>query len=452
MAHNLFSVDLIETLDGELKILEAHGNTSSIATAVEAGYKPKDLPIKRYFDYIKRIRGKKRGSIVEFIGASPIPLHLPESVMQWYATLPPGIPQLDWMHAASQHAERLRSSPSETLLSHVRKVRLDRYAKAHNIEFISGVPFEENDDGVYVKPMDSDNKQFVPYESIACAGVFGNALWSYPSRLYDNPDASNIPFFNDPRVQYALTGERPKWLLQSILHDEGESFSHLFPREIVHGMGMSSAADLLAFRDATRQTKGIRAVRKPLCMHRAIGLSYLPAQQLDDLIRAQDKIDHTTSREQIKEGIMSEFSYAHGERTDRDMFRWGGAGENTMLFPVIELGATIIQEFLEPKPVVSSMTGMLHQGPIRLFMFDNKVLAAYRRLPCTPYDPARFVPVTDYSVKTFFERVDDATEERLGNTVRPVLQQFVRNVKAYNLAELGIDKKSRLLAFERLSR
>jgi len=125
------------------------------------------------------------------------------------------------------------------------------------------------------------------------------------------------------------------------------------------------------------------------------------------------------------------------EDKQNDAFKWYWVKGTKHIYPVAELGASILQEHLEAMPTRSIKTGQMHQGVIRAQLLAGIPIGVMHRFAKTQYKEGETVQLTDRDVKTFWERTDDALEERIVNFLNPLLLKLEQRLESRTVAEIA---------------
>ena len=450
---NYYAFDLIENSEGEFKIVDAHGITDSVGFSERAGYKPRFDRIYRYMDILKGMR--RGGERILFLYSkennSKI-FKLPKSLQEYYNKLPKGVAHLKWIDDSlkreklerKQYSRNLRKGKKNAFMKELDYLK--KAARRSEVDFDYGKFEAYAEDKILYTYVDYSNlkgtcfkadNRAVSFDEIGLVVNWGDNTLVHPSsKEYWYGKKSDIPFnfINDANIAELFTLTNPKTVFPFfVMANCGNYFEKLFPEQIYLGMGMSTYESLKEFKDNLEESEnGKVAVKKPLCTHRGIDISFLSKKNLDKIVLNEKKIagEMPRLRKKFRYKLHTGFRFT-AEDEQNDAFRPVLAYKNNgnRIYPFVEMGSYILQEYVEPKPVISKKTGKFHQGPIRVQLLNNQLITAMYRFPKKPYVKGEFVDLTAKNNPTFFERTDEELEERIEHELKPFLSSLEKSLE-----------------------
>ncbi len=448
----MYYVDVLDTPDG-LKLLEVMGNTGSIAMARDAGYG--NRPVEEFIHRMMNASDRE-GPIVYLLGDPSVePNAFPAQIEDLFARLPPSTADIGWRAQYVAFRERIHRANENGWVGTRLKRRLEKTARGMHVDLLIAKPYSRYPhEELLFRRFGDTAFESIPFDNIRYLANGAHDLSTFPRDAVLQPELFEVPHLNDPRTHHLLQLEgQPKWMFEIVLREAGryDEFAHLFPRTAYTGLGLGTGDEIADI--AANSPSGLVAVKKAMSVHHGIGLRYLDQQALDAECRRAERArrEILPFLDEIREYILLGVELQEGE--------WATIGSPitvdtkngrrmSRLEPVVERGASIVQEFLHAIPVRSAKTGLLHQGTTRAIFFNTTLLAAYHQLAETPYSPGSFQPVTDADERTFLERVSPELEERIADTLSEPLQVFSQAATQHPLHKFAYDiaSKNRILA------
>lgn len=287
----------------------------------------------------------------------------------------------------------------------------------------------------------------LPPEEIGVA-LYSGASARVPDAL---KDANGFSVINPPLLDRLL---EDRWLAPFLL--QGTRAGRFFPRSVPVGMGMRTAAELIAFAGELQVPSGFPlAVMKPSSRHLARRVRFmdrtavralaarlperrLPAHLADELFMPH--VRHT----------YEEISSYRGKLLD-NLLRTPGAevhdhGDGTFHFsapyPFLENTVAMLQEYVEARPVRSRRTGKLHRGSLRAAVFDGRIVAAIYRLDPEP-DDGTFRALTRAKDSCLYEAAPPEDEASLQEALSEVLQTLERQIARRVRSDADVERVRR---------
>ncbi len=451
---NYYAFDVIENREGEFRIIDAHGLTDSIGFTERAGYKPRFDRVYKYMNILKEMRkgGEKiLFTFTEKSGNSEM-FRLPKSLEKYYNGLPKGVAHLNWVKDSlkrdekerRKHARYMRKGRKNAFMKDLEYLK--KAARHSEVEFDCGVFKAYAEDRVLYAHVDfselgkaglrAENKA-PKFDEIGLIVNWGDETSVHPSsKNFWYGEKSEVPFnfINDLKVTELFTLAGPKTVFPLyVAANCSDYYDKLLPKETYLGMGMSTYETLKNFREELEEKgNGKVAVRKPLCTHRGCDVSFLSGRKLNEIVRKERKIDDEIPklRRKFRRKLKAGFKFTYQDEENHAFIpALNYKGNRNKIYPFVEMGAYTLQEYVDPKPVLSKKTGHLHQGPIRVQLLNGELISAMHRLPKKPYRRGEFVDLTAKNVPTFFERTDDETEKILGSEFKPFLSCLEESMK-----------------------
>ncbi|MFN3651233.1 MAG: hypothetical protein ACK47B_16780 [Armatimonadota bacterium] len=235
-----------------------------------------------------------------------------------------------------------------------------------------------------------------------------------------------------PNVNGYLTDRllENKWLVPALL--ENTPAARLLPRWIPVGMGLRTAQEVGEFTQALESPHGFPvAVLKPSHQSLAPGRRFLDRTALRALGARQPKqrLTQRVALDLLMPRVVhsyEEITAYRGKLLD-NLLRTPGAkvhdhGDGTFHFsapyPFLESTVSLLQEYVDARPIRSRKTGKYHRGSLRVALFDGKIVAAFYRLDAEP-DDGTFRDLTRPDVRTFCEAVSPDEEAALQAELGP---------------------------------
>jgi hypothetical protein len=442
---NYFAIDLVHTKEDEFKIIDVHGFSDAVSFTEKAGYKPRFSREYRFMDVVKAMRQGGEKILYLYNPTERLPFVFPEALNKFYESLPAGAAHLGWRDKQKRFYEKINERTFINELKYFAKA-----AKISDVDFVIGTldAYLPEKNGIFFTHMDIKKmlewKDLMPFEDIGLMLLWGHDYSIHPhANTFWYPERKDVdfPVLNSLPVSYALNTHMPKWMARTILEDHEAAF----PREMYLGMGLSTAQELEGFRqELTRE--GVAAVQKPLCVHNGVAVSFLTQKDLTEIVEQEKSLRGKLPeiRETVAGAMNTGFEYTPKDKQN-DAFKWYWVKGDKHIYPVAELGASILQEHLEAMPTRSIKTGQLHQGVIRAQLLAGVPIGVMHRFAKTPYQEGETVQLTDRNVKTFWERTDDALEERIVNFLNPLLLELEKRLESRTVAEITEVNDSQVL-------
>jgi len=432
---NYYGIDVIHTKEDTFKILDMHGLSDAISFSEKAGYKPRLSRIYRFMDMLKEI---SQGRKILYLSVSKErkPYNFPKALEEFYDSLPKGAAHLEWRAEQKVFDENLTHGVFKKEIEFLVKA-----ARRSKVEFIFGDLFAYSpEDGVLFEHINLKRmemwKELAPFDDVGLLVLWGHDYERHPEagiywyQQYE-PARITFPVLNSLQISYALNTHVPKWTARNFIENPEE----VFPRETYLGMGISTPEELEEFRQ-TLKPGGIVAVKKPLCTHMGVSVSFLSQEDIKQLIEQEKKLDLQGIRAKVEDAMDNGFDYTDEDKKN-DAFKWYWMLGEKWQYPVAELGASILQEYFEAMPTKSNKTGQLHQGVIRAQVLAGKPIAVMHRFPKKPCKKGEILQMTRKDVPTFWERTSDELEERVVRFLNPILAGLENKIETYDLLDIA---------------
>gem|GEM_PF-3427932 len=431
---NYYGIDVIHTKEDNFKILDVHGLSDAVSFSEKAGYKPRLSRIYRFMDMLKEI-SQGRKILYLYAASERKPYNFPRALEEFYDSLPKGAAHLEWRTEQKAMYDKLTHGMFKK-----EQEFLTKAAGRSKVEFVfgellayvpeKGVLF----DHINIKKM-RVWKELAPFDDVGLLLLWGHDYDRHPEAgIYwyteYEPARITFPVLNSVSTSYALNTHVPKWTFRKLLEGQDD----IFPKELYFGMGLCKPEELEEFRQSLK-SEGIVAVKKPLCTHSGVAVSFLSQEDIKQLIEQEKKLDLRGIRAKVEEAMNNGFDYTDEDK-ENDAFKWYWMLGEKWQYPVAELGASILQEYVEAMPTKSNKTGQLHQGVIRAQVLAGKPVAVMHRFPKKPYKEGEILQMTRKEVPTFWERTSDELEERVVRFLNPILASLENKIETYTLLDI----------------
>ncbi|NOQ55446.1 MAG: hypothetical protein GQ477_01425 [Nanohaloarchaea archaeon] len=447
---NYYGIDLVETKCGQFKIIEIHGLTDGVSFSERAKYSPRFSRIYKYVDILKGMRQNGDKIIYSMDIKSSNNHILPRSLKQFYESIPFGFSHLDWI------SERIESDKdkqkkiedfnktgnSTEIMNDVNYLKKSARQNGVADDFHIGRALKFDNDNMYFQEFNFKDMRYdckiIPRAKIGLFVNWGDNLYFHPKMLaysYNGNDKDSFEIINTQTISASLGVTVPKWtprlLIKYFCNDI--NLDDIFLNEIYLGMGLSSYNEIEQFVCSLSENDvDLLAVKKPMCTHYGTDVSFLNKDVLDDMIEIEKDIypQLESVRNRIWLANESGFNFSKNDLVN-GAFDWPWINSyGRRVYPFVEMGSYILQEFVDTMPVESFKTGKMHQGVIRAQVVGGQTVAVMYRLPEEEYSKGKFVDMTLKENRTFFERADDDLESRVFDFLSHILTSLEENLKA----------------------
>ncbi|MBU1956274.1 hypothetical protein KKF09_01240 [Patescibacteria group bacterium] len=440
---NYYGIDLILTEDDSFRIIDIHGLSDAVSFSEKAGYHPRLERIYRFMDKLTDIRQDDKPILYIFSNTPNMPFILPDSVNNFLNSLPEGVANLGWTEKLKNYYESLKNNKNGLFKKEIQL--LNKAAKMKEIDFRIGELLMYNKEGIVFNHWNikdwSSVTETISFEDVGLLVNWGHDFATHPKTNFfwkGEPEKILFPVLNSVQAHYVLNTTTPKWIPNLFLQFvEGIMSKQIIPRQTYLGMGLSSYSQLKEFAE-TLSKENIVAVTKPLFAHHGVDHSFLTKKDVDKLILSEKNLERELPeiRERIMEATTKGFKYTKKDSKKNALEWYFVNAEKLRDYPVAAIGSYILQEYINPKPVLSQKTGVLHQGTIRAQILNGETITVMHRFPEQPYQKDETINMTHKNVRTFFERADDELEIKVSEYLIPILENFEKYIEKLSCLKL----------------
>ena len=405
-----FAVDLIIDKEDNINIIDIHGFMDAISFTEKAGYLPRKSRIHKFMQLAKEKANNKK---IIYMAEQIKQYDLPDSVFDFFATLPKDSYNLNWIAE-----ERKRE---KTLTHHIFKnelIYLEQSANLVGADFIAGELVHYDDklcfNRFFVKKMLQQVIE-IPYDEIGLILFWGNNYVKHPQvQTYWRNEMVPLPVINN-RYVHGMFNSESKCTSYEALNYVTENI----PDTIFIGMARSSSQEISEFVE-----KYDSFIFKPVCTHGGIDIRHLSKEEAFDLAKKEKTIEKYYS--EINEKI--NMAETEGFKPDEEKFKgFFMANETNPYFPVKNIGTYMLQEKIIARPFKSFKTNLNHTGTIRAQIYAGEPIGVMHRFSTQEYT-GKLQRITDKEHRTFWEKTDEVLEKRIVDFLVPIFEVFEENL------------------------
>jgi hypothetical protein len=438
-----YALDCIPTPDGGIQIVDVRGGVGGGLAMLATAYGSKAAARARLQPYLQRLGEVAGGRLVLFVqDAFSARQTFPDdffTLVQKYGSY---CPVTDWVPDLQTHQRQSREAERTPGVEQM-GVFLDPLAGRLRLKiaYCSAARVDYQEDrpkvllsGYRERARRQGTSVILSPEEIGVV-VFSGSSDRFPDDFRDQPWFLAV---NPPLLDRFLEN---RWLLPALL--EGTQAARLLPHWIPVGMGTRTGAEIREFAQRLQAPNGFpQAVLKPSHVSLSPGIRFLDRTSLRALAARQpaDRLPADLLPVLLDPRIAhsyDEISSYRGKLLD-NLVRTRGAevhdhGDGTFHFsapyPFLECTVSILQEYVEGRPVRSRRTGKLHWGYLRVVVFDRKIVAAIYHLDQEPSD-GTFRDLAHPDIPTFVEGMPADEETALQAQIVPFVEELERQFAA----------------------